>query len=238
MQNKSKNYSFSKNDKSYSQLRKVVWTLPGSIKLHNIRFQECWIKDNSISLIYTKPPYSKEFLHLYEDLAKQAARVLRDDASLLCYVDQALIPEVMKIMKKHGLSYSWITAVVNPKTIRVDYEKRIFVRTETILWFTKGTYKDERLQDYFELEPQKEAVLSKSEPWKSIVYTDYNHLVVSDYYVENLTDENDTVYDPFMAVGTLGASAKRLKRKFIGCEVDPGYFASAKSMISSEGTHN
>lgn len=44
--------------------------------------------------------------------------------------------------------------------------------------------------------------------------------------------EGDLVLDPFMGSGTTGVVAKRLKRRFIGIEIDPEYYAIASQRIS------
>ena len=46
-----------------------------------------------------------------------------------------------------------------------------------------------------------------------------------------LTDETDTIFDPFMGSGTTGVACMQLGRNFIGCEIDPGYFAIAEKRI-------
>jgi len=38
-----------------------------------------------------------------------------------------------------------------------------------------------------------------------------------------LSYENDIILDPFMGSGTTGVVARKLKRNFIGIEIDPGY---------------
>ena len=40
-----------------------------------------------------------------------------------------------------------------------------------------------------------------------------------------------TIFDPFMGSGTTGVAAVQLGRNFIGCEIDPGYFAIAERRI-------
>ena len=45
------------------------------------------------------------------------------------------------------------------------------------------------------------------------------------------SQEGDTVLDPFMGSGTTGVVAKRLKRNFIGFEIDKNYFNIAKLRI-------
>ena len=41
----------------------------------------------------------------------------------------------------------------------------------------------------------------------------------------------DLVFDPFMGSGTTGVAAVQLGRRFIGCEIDPVYFAIAEKRI-------
>jgi len=45
------------------------------------------------------------------------------------------------------------------------------------------------------------------------------------------SNEGDTVFDPFMGSGTTGVVAKKLNRKFIGCEISPEYFEIAQNRI-------
>ncbi len=46
------------------------------------------------------------------------------------------------------------------------------------------------------------------------------------------TDNAQTILDPFMGSGTTGVAAVKLGRKFIGIEIDPGYFDIACRRIS------
>ncbi len=49
--------------------------------------------------------------------------------------------------------------------------------------------------------------------------------------IERVTSPGDTVLDPFMGSGTTGVACVQLGRSFIGCEIDPGYFAIAEKRI-------
>ena len=53
------------------------------------------------------------------------------------------------------------------------------------------------------------------------------------YLIERYTQPDDIVFDPYMGSGTTGVAALQLGRKFIGCEIDPKYFAVAESRIKS-----
>ena len=52
--------------------------------------------------------------------------------------------------------------------------------------------------------------------------------------IQWLTNEGDTILDPFMGSGTTGVAAQRLGRNFIGIELDPEYFAMAKKRIEND----
>lgn len=49
--------------------------------------------------------------------------------------------------------------------------------------------------------------------------------------IENSSNENDLIIDPFMGIGTTGIACKELNRNFIGIELDEKYFNIAKERI-------
>jgi 16S rRNA G966 N2-methylase RsmD len=69
------------------------------------------IADNSIDLIFTDPPYTKESLPLYKDLGNMAYRVLKDGGSLLCYAGHYALLEVGKLLESCQLTYWWLIVV-------------------------------------------------------------------------------------------------------------------------------
>ena len=63
-----------------------------------------------------------------------------------------------------------------------------------------------------------------------------NHIAVypeqlTDYFIKGATNEGDLVVDPFMGSGTTGASAKKLKRKWIGFDNIEEYVNFANKRI-------
>lgn len=52
--------------------------------------------------------------------------------------------------------------------------------------------------------------------------------------IENSSNENEIVLDPFMGIGSTGVACKNLNRNFIGIEIDEKYFNIAKERIESE----
>ena len=53
-------------------------------------------------------------------------------------------------------------------------------------------------------------------------------------WVLGLSKAQAIVLDPFMGSGTTGVACVRLNRRFIGIEIDPGYFEIAKKRIQDE----
>lgn len=56
-------------------------------------------------------------------------------------------------------------------------------------------------------------------------------LSLIEWQLRLLTDESQTILDPFMGSGTTGVACVKLGRKFIGCEIEPRYFDIAVKRI-------
>jgi len=195
--------------------------LPESITLHNCEFQKAPIADGSISLIFTDPPYHDEFLPLFEDLAKQAARVLKDGGSLITFVGQKNIPEICNFMKKYGLDFHWPLAIIHSGPSTSVHASKTMVAWKPMLWFTKGKYEGDYVSDLVKsTKPDKD-----EHEWAQST-------AESDYYIKHTTVENEIVYDPFLGSGTFGISANKLERQFIGCEVDKDHFENARRLLA------
>ena len=51
--------------------------------------------------------------------------------------------------------------------------------------------------------------------------------------IDALSEQDSTILDPFMGSGTTGVACMQTGRKFIGCEIDPGYFEIARKRIEA-----
>jgi site-specific DNA-methyltransferase (adenine-specific) len=56
-------------------------------------------------------------------------------------------------------------------------------------------------------------------------------VAVMKWIIELTTKGGDTIFDPFMGSGTTGVACLQLGRNFIGCEIDPKYYAIAEKRI-------
>jgi len=210
-----------KREKRQEQIKELQVNLPEKVTLHNTEFQKVFIEGNSVSLIITDPPYHEKDLHLYNDLAVHASRVLREGGSLLCYAGQFAIHKVIGMMEEHGLKFQWPMIILHGGPTTAMWGKKILVGYMPMLWFVKGKYDGEMVRDVVQSEFQGKEI----HEWAKST-------IESDYYIKHMTIENEIVYDPFLGQGTFGVSAVKQNRQFIGCEINPEHFENAKRIIS------
>jgi DNA methylase len=179
------------------------------------------LADESVSLIFTDPPYARSSLPLYEALAETGARVLRDGASLLCYCGQYLIPDVLNVMTPH-LRFWWVCAVEQNKRAQMR-EYGVMVHWKPILWLVKGTRADTQtfVDDLAVGERDKD-----SHDWQQ-------SMVEAAYYISRLNPESGLVFDPFCGSGTTAVACRDLGYKFLTCDVDVAALSVAKARFQS-----
>jgi DNA modification methylase len=174
------------------------------------------IPDGSIDLIFTDPPYLKEYLHLYEWLAEEAARVLKPGGFVLAMCGGLYVNQIFRMFDQHlhffwkyeVILRGWATGIVwtavQPKTTIVVRSKPLIAyskgpstsRTSTMGTFD-GTGSDKRYHAW----GQDEASAR--------------------YYVDCFSAIGDTVYDPFCGGGTTPYVCEQLGRNWIAHEIDP-----------------
>jgi site-specific DNA-methyltransferase (adenine-specific)/modification methylase len=57
-------------------------------------------------------------------------------------------------------------------------------------------------------------------------------VALMEWCIKRYTQPGATVFDPFMGSGTTGVACVRTGRNFIGCEIDPTYYAIAQRRIA------
>ena len=193
------------------------------------------IPDNSIDLIFTDPPYGKEYLSLYQELAKLAVRVLKPGGSLVFFAGHIILDEVIRIFHEFSLTnnnstqlkYWWILAVKHSGKHTKIYPKHVFAEWKPLLWYVKG----ERVNDMAISNTIGDYIESIS-PSK-VLHNWEQSTLEAEYIIKNLTLENQTVLDPMMGSGTTGLAALNLGRKFVGIEINPTTFEIARSNIGN-----
>ena len=182
-----------------------------------------FISDNSIDLLFTDPIYGLQYLPLYDNLAHLAIRVLKDGGSLVTYVGNYALPQVIYMMESAGLKYWWTLAVNLEGSFGRHHPRKVSIKWKPLLWFVKGN-KTNTL-DYMS------DAIDSNRPSK-IMHQWEQSTIEAEHVISRLTVENQTVLDPMMGSGTTGVAALKLKRKFIGIEIDCGKFEIARARLS------
>ena len=182
-----------------------------------------FICDNSIDLLFTDPIYGSQHLPVYDNLAHLAVRVLKDGGSLVTYVGNYAIPEVIHMMESAGLKYWWTIAVNLEGSFGRHHPRKVSIKWKPLLWFVKGD--STNTLDYMS------DAINSNRPSK-IIHEWEQSTIEAEHVISRLTVENQTILDPMMGSGTTGVAALKLKRKFIGIEIDAGKFEIASARLS------
>lgn len=180
------------------------------------------IPDNSVDMIFTDPPDNKEWVPHYEPLGLLAFRVLKEGGSLLMTVGHYALPQVLDYMKNSELNYWWIIAIKYDGVSKPLRHKQVYVMWRPLQWFVK----DSRLRTSGSIKD-----LIETQPADKRVHRWEQSTVGAEHLISKLTRENDVVLDPLMGSGTTGIAALKLKRQFVGIEMDKDKFQIAEAKI-------
>lgn len=172
---------------------------------------ELILNPDSVDLIFTDPPYPAEYIPLWSDLGELAAKALKPGGLLVAYSGQMFLPDAMSRLAEH-LDYWWCYAVTHVGAFFQLRARHTQVGWKPLLVYRKPGG------------PQLP-------PWVNDIVTDgvrekaghdwQQSEAEAAYWIDKLTTPGQLVVDPFLGSGTTAAVAKRLGRKFIGCDIDP-----------------
>ena len=179
------------------------------------------IPAGSVDLIFTDPPYDRDSVAMYADMAEMAARILRPGGSLVTYLGKHVMPEVCDLMGRH-LKFLWPLCCLHAGTGSLMTTKGIRVKWKPMLWFVNGT---NRYDTASIVEDLVESAKEKTDhPWQQAV-------VEADYYIRKLSPEGGLVVDPFCGGGTTAIAAIRAGREIVTCDIDEKWAKVASRRI-------
>ena len=181
------------------------------------------LESGSVDAVVTDPPYPSEFNHIWEVLARESARVLKDRGNLVTLLGHYQLPLVLDAFKPH-LRYWWIGGMYHGGRRTKIFGKRVCVFWKPCLWFVKGKRRID-LPD-MPMDMTKPDGNSKTlHPWQQ-------PLPWVEHWIDRLTLPDEIVLDPFMGSGTTGVACLNTGRRFVGIEKDEGYYAIAQKRIA------
>lgn len=199
-------------------------------------------------------PYD-EYVKFTENWLKGAWKVLKSNGSLYVSCNYRNISEIIFLAKKIGFKLNNIITWYKTNAMP-NITKRTFTHaTEYVCWFVKGNKWKFNYEAIKELNPHK---TREGQPKQMRDFIDFIEMPLVqgkerirgvngraihptqkpekllEIIIKASSDEKDLVLDPFFGTGTAGVVAKRLKRKWIGIEINRDYVEIAKRRIRGE----
>ena len=220
------------------------------------------INSESVDLILTDPPYNlglfmqerdtnlkkmrdnffgaagwddleyNDWVEAMDNFFAESVRVLKPGAAMIVFMSVIKLETIIKLAEKHGLYYkttgTWHKSNPMPRNMNLHFVNS----TETWVYFTyksrTGTFNNncKMLHDFIEtpVTPMSERKFGKHPTQKP------ESLMT--HFITVLSNNGDTVLDPFMGSGTAGVASVKNERNFIGIELDEGYFNIAQKRIA------
>lgn len=183
-------------------------------------FRKGAIEPDSYDLIFTDPPYDKEAVELYGDLADYASKTLVEGGWLLAYAGHAFLPEIYAAIAGK-LTYAWTFCILHSggdlryrkfkvqngwKPIIAAYRPKLAVDWE---WFKDVVTGGKEKSDHPWQQAESEAA----------------------YFIEQLCPKGGMVCDPFCGSGTTLVAAKSLGRKYVGFEIEEEHVHASRGRL-------
>lgn len=170
------------------------------------------LADNSVDMIFTDPPYLKEFLHVYGWLADEAMRVLKPGGFILAYCGGFFLNRIYRMFDDAGLTYFWqFVEGTQPGRGVFIYRVGILNMHKPIIAYSKG--------------PARLRVQGVHSRFDSIgKMKAYHHwgqdVGTARYYIDHCSAIGDIVLDPFVGGGTTAVACEILRRRCVAFDID------------------
>lgn len=201
------------------------------------------IPDNSIDLVLTDPPYGIDYQSSmskrngfqkilndkepFIDFIKEIPRVLKNDGCMFIFTRWDVQNDFIVEMEKNNLKVKNIIIWDKVMHSMGDLFTAYGSRYESILFHSEKNFR-------FVNKRPADIIKQKRVDAKLLVHPNEKPVELLKTLLLQTTNENDTVLDCFMGSGTTGVACEKLKRKFIGIEIDEKYYKIAQDRIKKE----
>lgn len=224
------------------------------------------LKENSVDLIVTDPPYNlgnfmrnratnlkkmrenffgdagwddlefEDWIEHMDSFFEQAQRILKKGGSIIMFMSLIKVETIIKLAEKNKFYYK--TTGVWHKTNPMPRNMNLhFINSiEGWIYFTNVTRTGTFNNNGIAIHDYIESSVT---PKNEKIYGGHptqKPEKIIQHFVELLSNPGDVVMDPFMGSGTTGVVAKKLGRDFIGIELQEDYFDISLKRISDVST--
>jgi len=221
------------------------------------------IPDGSVDMVLTDPPYGTtackwDSVIPFEPMWEQLKRVTKKNGAIMLFSSQPFTSALV-MSNPQMFKYEWVweknkaTGHLNANRIPLNSYENISV------FYTKlpaykpqygsgkaysnkhkagdsgecyGVVKESERKNITTRYPRRNIKFNVD--IKAEFHPTQKPVALMEYLIKTYTNEGETVLDFTMGSGTTGVAAKNLNRKFIGIELDEGYFEIAKKRIAQD----
>lgn len=178
------------------------------------------LPSESTDLIFTDPPYARNYFYIWKPLAKESRRILKPRGSFISLCGNINLPDIMTTVGSY-LDYFWCCAMLHSRVQKIP-SMPVYNTWKPIIWYSKGapivcgTIPD----GISPFEPQKD-----DHRWQQ----PENWVL---HFMKALVPPNGLVLDPFVGTGTTCKVCDELGISSIGIDIDPKQIQTAQERIS------
>lgn len=188
-----------------------------------------WIPSLSCSCVCVDPPYGKDYIDLYSNIARVSSRILKPNGNLLVLTGSLHLPAILSALEKGAnktsLRYKWTLTVLLPRSTPTSLMfKGIMTGYKPIIWFQKKGPKVKKPDLVYDvIEAPKDTNDKSLHKWQQS----------EQVFIELLQRfEHDVVADICCGSGTSIASAIKVgATKVYACDCDAKSVATTKKRI-------
>lgn len=229
--------------------------------LGNCVSEMCDIRDKSVDLILTDPPYnlglfmknretnlgalrSNHFSASNWDLAepdvwenlmhgffKESARVLKKKGSMVMFMSIIRVETIIKIAQQYGFYYKTTGIWHKLNPMPRNMNLHFINSTEAWIYFINQGRTGTFNNNGKLMHDFIETPNIGSREQKDGKHPTQKPEEILSHFIKLLTNENDLVLDPFMGSGSAGFAALKNKRRFYGIELEEKYYMIAAKKL-------
>ena len=186
------------------------------IMLFRANVQRLPLPHNSVDLIFTDPPYLRQYLECYHWPAQEAKRVLKPRGFVLALCGGLYLNRIFRYFDEAGLTFYWKYEMymASEQTSRVrpqgNPDISIRVNSKPILAYSKGVA----------LPPLSTLNMIRSGERDKRYHQWGQDVATARYFVAHFSRPGDMVLDPFIGGGTTAVACQQAGRRWIGGDLD------------------
>ena len=169
------------------------------------------LPDDFIDCIITDPPYPEMYLPLWEELGHFAMRAMKPSGFLICYAGHIHLNKIMRYFDDAGLKFYWICSLNHAGRTKMVLPRHVIADHKPIIIYQKPPFK--RVEGYFH------DVLIGTGREKDLHEWQQSAPEIIPY-IETFTKPGDLICDPFAGSGSVGESALKCNRIFLGIDIE------------------